>query len=74
MERAHSNVWAVVEKRSDIFAPTMSWDNSISVFSGILTLVMCALIGFILYRHIKWIYDNKRSSDPKKDNIWMSKF
>jgi hypothetical protein len=64
----------MIEKRADIFAPTMSWDNNMSVITGILTPIMCVLMGFILYRHIKWIYDNKSCSRDKKDKIWMSKF
>jgi hypothetical protein len=74
MERSHCNVWSVIEKRAEIFAPTMSWDNSMSDIVSILTLAMCALMGFIVYRHIKWIYVHKSCSKDKKDKIWMSKF
>jgi hypothetical protein len=74
MERSHSNVWSVIEKRAEIFSPTMSWDNSMSDIASVFTLAMSSLMGFIVYRHIKWIYVHKSCSSDKKDKIWMSKF
>lgn len=73
MERVQSNVWSVIEKRSDIFAPTLSWDNSFSFWCTIFSPIMCVLMGIILYRHTKWIYDKKSCSGDKKDRIWMKK-